>query len=1639
MKSSVFRSGPTNPATRRRASAGRTARATAMCEQLELRRLFSTFIWANRGSAASDTDGFNSVFGSRAALARQVIDADLTTWGTVISNFNRAGGDNTYSVNISMATSGTSNGASTSGITVDANNIPLSATIVIGRGSDTNGDGKGDGGNWYLNANPYDFSDYLSAGTIYSYVDNAFSGWTNSSTSPAYGKDDLYSVALHELGHAVGFYSSNPKLRALSIDTQQLDYESVPGQIDPVTTPHFWLFNGPDTQVLLTGYNSGGAGGNQASDAGGPEHTSPLGDDITYFGTEYYGNVDLMNPAYYSSTRYVLPDHLALMLQDAYGYTVKLPSSMGTWYDALQPGGNLRIALPNSDNADNVTVSLSGGNYNVTLIGGSPVVGEDPLIITSSFSASLVSSITILAAGHNNNITLNQLGGAPVSIDAGLGHSGTNTLRLNADNNTHNFMVMTGNTITGVFGGTITYAHISSVFITGGSGNDALYYGGADQFSGLPSISFNGGAGTNTFELDNWTSADAWTYYIDPTQVEALDASQASVPTITYTGVQQFRIEGSSGNEAFFLTPAPATFSTTLYGNAGDDDVYIGDSDYGGDPFSAYKGSIRFYGGSGRNEIDVTDVLETSARTYTITPGAFASDLSGAILYDASVQTIDFDGTAAVGSTYNISGTLAGTSLEVVGGRYADTFNVTAASSGFLNLGGALDIFGGGGGDVMTYVESTYNGSAAPYILLTPTDIEQDGNAAATYSGIGYLAIYGPSVNINYYVDGTSPDIVGQTTLYAGNGNNAIYLFPRDASGNLAFPTPIGIAGQGGTDTVTISDQGDAQPITYGFSNPYGAGTQDISGLGAALVGIGSDVENIVIQAGDGDDVFNLNSYQSTSSLTLDGNGGDDTLNLSPVAQNIPATLSGAASMYFDGGDGTNSLNVYNQACSLNLNYLNQGTSENISYFTLQGSYSFGISIPNVQNIAQHGGTGADNFIIRSLAAGASMLIDGGPSADNVLVTSAISNGTTQLIEGPITILGDGTDTINLDDRGDTVGRTFHIDGSSVGSAPGDDLFGPGGSLSVSGGAGNVSVLAGSGADTVFAAPNGSYPVTLNGGAPTAAPGDTLTLDLTDTLNPVFTPLNSTQTAVTSDNHFTLTYAGFENDPSINTVPPVATGAYFVPDPAAQSLDFTFTEPLASTVGVPALTLVDLSTGTAVPVDYSLLAASFDFYAKTLSFTFPGYAGGILPQGLYRATLSAPDTVDRFGNTLAADYSYSFLYVPANQSLAIARGQGTLVTEQVAIDPTGSCDIADNSLIVDYTGASPAADVAALLATGYAGGAWNGPGINSSTAAADPTQLTTIGYAEASDILDYSATSYPSWQGVPVDSTALLIKYTYAGDTDLNGAVNGNDLANLLAGLNGGLSGWVNGDANYDGDVTPADQALLLAALQGQGSPLGGGGSGGGAPTPSATAAPSPRLVLDTRIASYITAGRTLAKLIVELDDAQGHRAESDKSKVTVAISSGPAHGRLLGATTEPARRGRASFTGLSIQIAGTYNLTFTDGAYAPITESLTVRPATPAKLLIAQPSKISHGSPFNLAVSLVDKYGNREVDDTSAVTLLLSSKPIGSSPLSGPTSEIFSDGTAAFPNLTLPDPGIYAFAFADGKLRAGERKFLVA
>ncbi len=81
-------------------------------------------------------------------------------------------------------------------------------------------------------------------------------------------------------------------------------------------------------------------------------------------------------------------------------------------------------------------------------------------------------------------------------------------------------------------------------------------------------------------------------------------------------------------------------------------------------------------------------------------------------------------------------------------------------------------------------------------------------------------------------------------------------------------------------------------------------------------------------------------------------------------------------------------------------------------------------------------------------------------------------------------------------------------------------------------------------------------------------------------------------------------------------------------------------------------------------------------------------------------------------------------------------------------------------------------------------------------------------------------TSAHPFDGIVPGSGDVLVKYTYYGDADLSGQVDGRDYARTDAGYAGHLTGWSNGDFNYDGTVDGSDYTLIDNAFNRQGSSL---------------------------------------------------------------------------------------------------------------------------------------------------------------------------------------------------------------------------
>jgi hypothetical protein len=131
-------------------------------------------------------------------------------------------------------------------------------------------------------------------------------------------------------------------------------------------------------------------------------------------------------------------------------------------------------------------------------------------------------------------------------------------------------------------------------------------------------------------------------------------------------------------------------------------------------------------------------------------------------------------------------------------------------------------------------------------------------------------------------------------------------------------------------------------------------------------------------------------------------------------------------------------------------------------------------------------------------------------------------------------------------------------------------------------------------------------------------------------------------------------------------------------------------------------------------------------------------------------------------------------------------GGKTLGTKSLSV-VGGKLDAGNNNLLIDYDSAGPSVlgDVQALIATGRNGGGWNGSTGIVSSAAGATGGLTALGIAEAADVLGLSGSATTAlWSGVTADATSVLVKYTYAGDANLDGKINVDDYGRIDVNVN---------------------------------------------------------------------------------------------------------------------------------------------------------------------------------------------------------------------------------------------------------------
>jgi Ca2+-binding RTX toxin-like protein len=472
--------------------------------------------------------------------------------------------------------------------------------------------------------------------------------------------------------------------------------------------------------------------------------------------------------------------------------------------------------------------------------------------------------------------------------------------------------------------------------------------------------------------------------------------------TLAVEGIETANVEGRQGGDAFTVNDLGASglvqLDLELGADSASDTVTVNGSS-GADVFTiAPSGNVLRVQKAGGATIDVSDAGPASG--------------GDAITLDSG------DGADVV----NVLGTRAGTFTTVKGGAHDDTINVGSSGGTLDGIAGLLTINGNepGASDVLNVDDSGDTGANSG--ALTATSITGLGMAGSiVYGTIETLNIELGSGADAFTVESTH---AGATNLHANGGDDTINVGVGSLNG---LSGPLAVSGGDGADTLNVDDTGDTEPNTGALT------AITITGLGMGVGIAYGAVETLNIDLSSGADTFTIDSTHDgatnlranagddtanvraiSGDTTVDGGEHDDTINVGSFAPAGGGMLEGiAALLTIEGNEPASGSDVLNIDDSGDTG-ANSGalTGTRITGLGMAGSVIYG----TVETLNIDLGSGGDTFTIESTHAGTTDLhANGGDDTINVGLGSL--NG----LSGPLAASGgDGTDTLNVDDTGDT-------------------------------------------------------------------------------------------------------------------------------------------------------------------------------------------------------------------------------------------------------------------------------------------------------------------------------------------------------------------------------------------------------------------------------------------------------------------------------------------------------------------------------------------------------------------------------------------------------------------------------------------
>jgi autotransporter-associated beta strand protein len=834
--------------------------------------------------------------------------------------------------------------------------------------------------------------------------------------------------------------------------------------------------------------------------------------------------------------------------------------------------------------------------------------------------------------------------------------------------------------------------------------------------------------------------------------------------------------------------------------------------------------------------VSPSSVTVNTAGTYIFTStGSGAITGVGTLTVAAGVLDLGLAGNTYSGGTNISSGAILTTGAA---GALPSTGTVTVA--GTLDLDGYNQSIGGlSGGGVTTGIVQSTGGAAT--LTTNTTGTSSFGGTLQNGSGTLALTVAGTGTEIltgsNTYTGLTT--INSGATLQIGN-NTATYALPANQvvtdNGNLSFNFSAGtysvtsnISGSG-----TVTQSSPAGTILQMGSNSYTGGTIIKSGTIQLTNATGLGTGDVTIASGS---LLNINGISPTLGA-LNGAGIIDsttagTMVLTIGNNNDGGTFSGTiqnsngTTSLVKAGSGTQVLSGVNTFAGTTT--LNGGTLS-ISGTLGSSSNSTGAIYVNTATLNISGSVYAPSLSTYNTAGYSAMNL----TAGNVTLTGnlGVNVDTNGSGDSSLVSLTGGTlsaNTVTIDRSNTNYGSTPQVIGSS-----GTGLYVNGATLTIASTL-TLGDLSRSLSSADMRIDSGSVTV----GGTTVITDNNTRLSLLDVNGGTFTSNDTTGAGIQVGGLYTTGYGELlvSGTGTLNTN--LITLGDGNQTAGLNILELVGGKSYIGSGGIVAGagTATDtINLGSTAVATAPIIAASASWsssLAMALSNSSSG-SGSLLPTfqaanasgGAENITLNG--VLNGTGGFNKTGSGYVYLGYPHYTGPTVVSA-GTLVDPNnyvLQLGLSSALNINGNMIIQSNPSLQT---ITQEVAEGYNGGNWNGSSksaglpITSSSAASDSTHLHALGVIQNDTTggAGGGTQMYSTFEGYSsLNDSDVLIKYTYYGDTDLNGQVDGSDYARIDNGYLNGLSGWFNGDFNYDNVVDGSDYTLMDNAYNTQGAQI---------------------------------------------------------------------------------------------------------------------------------------------------------------------------------------------------------------------------